>query len=107
MDAQTSNQIGAGNSTTSFHHTFAPQSAILQITLSHVWDYDDQPVPISHASGSFFSVKFEPGGSSNFDQRDFTCCFGGNGLTEVEGMVLAHNCWTVAIVNRFVWPGVE
>jgi len=106
MDAQTSNQLSAANSTTSFHHTFEPQSAILQISLSHVWDYNDWAVPISYASGSFFSVKFEPGGSSNFDQSEIMCSFGGNRLTEVEGMVVANTCFVVAIVNRFVWPAV-
>ena len=104
MDSQWYTQVRAWSQTSSFHFTFPPESAIVQISLSSRYDYDDWAVPISKAYGVFYEFATSDRGSSALDP--LTSAFESNNLTEVTGFLEAENCFAQAIVNVFVWPSV-
>lgn len=106
MDGQWTSEVRAVNSTQSMHYTFPPVSAIAQVSLSGRWDYDDWAVPISRTVAAWTSYTTKDGSTSDLVTDGIWASFVANDLTEAEGLLIADNCNTGAIVNFFFWPSV-
>jgi hypothetical protein len=105
MDGQWFIQPQAWNYSLSLHYTFAPVSAVMQISLSSRYDYTEWAVPVSMASAVFTQMTADGVDTSLIDQG-LIASFAANNLTEVQGIVMAQNCYAAAIVNQFIWPHV-
>jgi len=106
MDSQWSTEVQAWGYTQSFQYTFPPESAIVQISLSNRYDYDNWAVALSYASASFTAMTAD--GKTTYLLEDFgiTSSFAANNLTDFEGLLITGNCYAQAIINVFVWPSV-
>ncbi|HSY11510.1 MAG TPA: hypothetical protein VK976_04910 [Verrucomicrobiae bacterium] len=101
---------GEANYLQSFHFTFPPESAIVQITLSTRSDNDGSASPpfayayftdYTTADGVDHDVTLE-GSQPTY----FVASFTANQMTGFRGYLGVRNCEAQAVINVFGWPNV-
>src|SRR5688572_29498913 len=90
----------------SFHFTFEEHSTIAEVMLAAKHDHDNWAVPIAHATAAFTRAKTAKG-EIDLLQTGITHAFVANGLSEVQGLLAADNCFAGAVINLFFWPSVS
>lgn len=102
MDGQLVSQVTAARHTQSLHYTFSPMSAVVQISLSARVDYDEYAVPVSIGMAVLTRLRTADGRYINLGENGNASTGSANQLTEVEGLLFADNCYTLAIINWFI-----
>src|SRR5215207_2121584 len=106
MDGQITRQYQAWRSSYSFQVTFPAHAAICALGLAAKYDYDDWAVPIAHASAVFTRYK-TTAGETDLISSGLSHSFAANDLVEVNGLLIADNCFAGVVLNVFFWPGVS
>ncbi len=104
MDGQLTYQVQAWNQTRSFHFTFPPHSAIAEVGLAARYDWNEWAVPVANAIAAFTRYT---AGDRKIEADGITHAFVANALSEVEGLLIADNCYAGAVLNIFFWPAVR
>ena len=103
MDSQFTQQVQAWDQTQSFHYTWPEHSAVADICISARYDHNDWAVPLAEAIAVF--TRWTAGGSST-TAEGLTHAFAANDLSEVEGVLIADNCYSGAVINVYFYPVV-
>jgi hypothetical protein len=107
LDGQYFWQFQAWNSSISFHQTFAPVSAVCEATIAAKFDHNDWATPIAASIVAFTHWNGEPAeGHPSPDPDGIVHAFAANSLSEINGILIADNCYGGAVVNVFIWPSV-
>jgi hypothetical protein len=105
VDAQWTGLVHGFDSSQSWHYTFQPISALVQVSLSARNDHGNFGSPYSNAVVYWNSYTTQDGQTTHLESSRST--FGANQMTEVKGTFIADNCQIYAIVNFFIWPFVS
>ncbi|WP_280431959.1 hypothetical protein [Nocardia brasiliensis] len=91
----------AWNQTVSIQYSFAPVTAVVQMSLSSRFDWDEWATPIARAIAAW--IRYRSADGTTHDLPVHTPTFYANDITEVSGLLISDNCHTDVVVNWFIW----
>ncbi|MBF6541552.1 hypothetical protein [Nocardia brasiliensis] len=91
----------AWNQTVSIQYSLAPVTAVVQMSLSSRFDWDEWATPIARAIAAW--IRYRTADGTTHDLPVHTPTFYANDITEVSGLLISDNCHTDVVVNWFIW----
>ncbi|WP_433663882.1 hypothetical protein ACQPW1_18280 [Nocardia sp. CA-128927] len=85
----------------SIQYSFPPVTAVVQMSLSSRYDWNEWATPIAQAIAAWTSYRTTDG--VQHDLQTHTPTFYANDITEVSGLLISNNCHTDVVINWFIW----